>query len=159
MQFLSPFNVLKWLTALLILKVTVSVVMIYDGYLPPDFSMTFLHSRQDYFWSSSSWSSYIDLVSEPPILIVGLIVLNDRFRMRFPEYCSVREIIKHQHILQPRPHQLHKFLMRGVRQVDIPTFFIFECHHETVREAGRFVLDADIGAVFKLHDRVDLPGQ
>lgn len=83
---LSPLNLLKWITCLLIVKVTVSVVLIYDGYLPPDFNTSFLIGRQEYFWGSYSWSFYTHIVSGPPTLIVGLILLSDRFRMRFPQW-------------------------------------------------------------------------
>lgn len=79
-------NLLKWVTCLLIVKVTVSVVMIYDGYLPPDFNTAFLLGRQEYFWGSYSWSFYTHIVSGPFTLIVGLFLLSDRFRVRYPQW-------------------------------------------------------------------------
>jgi hypothetical protein len=82
----SPFNILKWLACLLILKVTVSVVLIYDGYLPPDFTTDFLLGRQDYFWGSYSWAFYTHLAAGPPTLIVGMILLSNRFRACFPQW-------------------------------------------------------------------------
>jgi len=83
---ITPFTIVKWLACLLVLKVTVSVVLIYDGYIPPDFNTDFLLGRQDYFWGSYSWAFYTHLVSGPPTLIVGLILLSNRFRARFPQW-------------------------------------------------------------------------
>ena len=75
-----PFVILKWMVGVLIVKVTISVVMLYPGYFSPDFEMDFLLGRQSYFWGSYSWSFYVHLISGPPTLIVGMLLLSDRFR-------------------------------------------------------------------------------
>ena len=55
MQRLSSYalpRVLTVLAVLLICKVTVSVVLDYRQYFPPDFGSDFLRGREPYFWSA-----------------------------------------------------------------------------------------------------------
>ena len=87
MKKLSPItlpNLLPFVTALLIIRVTVAVVLNYREYLPPNFESDFLQDREGYFWKGYHWAFYTHLASGPVSLILGLILISDRFRMRFP---------------------------------------------------------------------------
>lgn len=72
------------LAAILIAKVTLSVVIGYGDYFPPNFDADFLLGRQGYFWGAYRWFFYAHLVSGPVSLILGMILISDRFRQRFP---------------------------------------------------------------------------
>ncbi len=70
----------------LILKVTAVVVMNYRDYLPPNFNSDFLQDRGDYFWNGYHWAFYTHIVAGPWTLILGIILLSDRFRGRYPAW-------------------------------------------------------------------------
>lgn len=74
------------LAGLLVVKVTGSVVLNYRSYFPPDFESDFLHGRELYFWGSYHWAFYAHLVTGPVTLILGMLLLSDRFRLRFPQW-------------------------------------------------------------------------
>lgn len=69
--------------ALLIVKVTVEVMAGYVSYFPPDFSSDFLHGKAGDF-ARYRWSFYPHIASGPLALFAGLVLMSDRFRMRFP---------------------------------------------------------------------------
>ncbi len=71
------------LAALLILKVTVATVLKYRDYAPPNFNSDFLRGREPYFFGSYAWAFYIHIASGPVALVLGLILISDRFRQRF----------------------------------------------------------------------------
>lgn len=73
------------LAVLLILKVTVAVVLGYVDYLPPNFDSDFLRGRQGYFWGAYHWAFYVHIATGPVSLILGLILVSDRFRKRYPQ--------------------------------------------------------------------------
>jgi len=73
-------------TALLILKVTLSVVIGYRSYLPPDFDSDFLLGRESYFWGPYCWAFYTHLVAGPVSLVVGMILISERFRRFAPRW-------------------------------------------------------------------------
>jgi len=77
---------LRLLTGVLILRVVISVVSNYPGYLPPDFTTEFLHGRQGYFFGGYSWAFYTHIVTGPFVLLAGLALMNDRLRRRFPAW-------------------------------------------------------------------------
>jgi uncharacterized membrane protein len=79
-------NLLPFVTALLIVRVTVAVVLNYRDYLPPNFESDFLQDREQYFWKGYHWAFYTHLVSGPVSLILGMILISDRFRLRFPKW-------------------------------------------------------------------------
>lgn len=79
-------RLLPFVTALLIIRVTVAVVLNYREYLPPNFESDFLQDREGYFWKGYHWAFYTHLVSGPPSLILGMILISDRFRLRFPKW-------------------------------------------------------------------------
>lgn len=84
-----PTTLLRLLTclaALLILKVTGTVVLNYRDYLPPNFESDFLHGRQSYFFGSYQWAFYPHIVASPISLILGMILISDRFRLHLPKW-------------------------------------------------------------------------
>jgi hypothetical protein len=79
-------RVLTGVAALLVFKVTLTVVSGYRYYLPPDFNSDFLLGREAYFYGPYSWAFYAHLVSGPISLVVGTILVSDRFRARTPRW-------------------------------------------------------------------------
>lgn len=77
-------RVLTILVGLLILKVTLGVVLNYRHYVPPNFESDFLRGRELYFAGSYQWAFYAHIVTGPISLILGMILLSERFRLRFP---------------------------------------------------------------------------
>ena len=85
MQLLTSKRLLAGLrltVSVLILKVTVGIVVNYRDYLPPNFQSDFLLGRESYFSGSYQWAFYTHIFSGPCSLILGLILLSDRFRRR-----------------------------------------------------------------------------
>lgn len=74
------------LTCLLIIRVTISVVLNYRDYIPPNFESDFLLGREPYFWTGYHIAFYFHLASGPVSLILGLILISDTFRLRFPAW-------------------------------------------------------------------------
>ena len=83
---ITPRRVLVVLAGLLILKVTGAVVLNYRNYFPPNFESDFLQGRELYFWGGYHWAFYVHLLAGPPSLILGLVLLSERFRLRFPKW-------------------------------------------------------------------------
>jgi hypothetical protein len=83
---MSTQRILTVLAGLLVLKVTTSVVQGYDDYLPPNFAADFLRGRQSYFWGTYQWAFYAHIVAGPITLILGLALMSERFRLRFPAW-------------------------------------------------------------------------
>jgi len=71
---------------LLIAKVTVTVLVGYRDYLPPNFNADFLLGRESYFFGAYSWAFYIHLLSGPLSLILGTILISEAFRRRLPKW-------------------------------------------------------------------------
>ena len=89
MQTLRTVNlprVLAILATVLFLKVTLSVIWGYRDYLPPNFRSDFLLGRESYFFGVYQWAFYTHIAAGPLTLIFGLILISDRFRMRFPKW-------------------------------------------------------------------------
>ena len=70
----------------MILKVTASVISGYRNYFPPDFASDFLRGRQGHFWGAYQWAFYTHILSGPVSLILGLILVGDMSRTRFPTW-------------------------------------------------------------------------
>ena len=85
-RFLTLQRVLTLLTGLLILKVTASVLLGYRDYFPPNFNSDFLRGREHYFAGSYQWAFYAHIASGPGTLILGLLLVSERFRQRFPAW-------------------------------------------------------------------------
>jgi hypothetical protein len=89
LEFARSMNLQRILTLLagvLILKVTVSVVLGYHDYFPPSFESEFLHGRQAYFFGAYQWTFYTHIASGPVSLALGLVLVSERFRTRFPKW-------------------------------------------------------------------------
>ncbi len=70
----------------MIVKVTLSVVLGYRDYLPPNFQAAFLLGRERYFWGAYSIAFYIHLAVGPASLLLGTLLLSDRFRQAAPRW-------------------------------------------------------------------------
>jgi|SRR5579872_2107860 len=79
-------RVLIFLASLLILKVTGSVVLNYREYIPPNFQSEFLFGREPYFWGSYHWAFYTHIAAGPISLVLGMILISERFRLNFPKW-------------------------------------------------------------------------
>jgi len=79
-------RILTLLAVLLILKVTISVVLNYHNYVPPNFASDFLRGRESYFPGVYQWAFYTHILSGPVSLILGLILIGERFRTRLPKW-------------------------------------------------------------------------
>jgi hypothetical protein len=77
-------GVLAMLSLLLVGKVTVSVVIGYRHYLPPNFESDFLLGREAYFWGAYSGAFYAHLAAGPMALLLGTLLISDRFRRALP---------------------------------------------------------------------------
>lgn len=71
---------------LLILKVTAEVILGYRNYLPPDFRSEFLRGREHYFWGKYHWAFYAHIASGPVALLMGMVLISERFRLRYPKW-------------------------------------------------------------------------
>jgi hypothetical protein len=76
--------VLSALAAILICKVALETVAEYRYYVPPNFQSEFLQGRETYFWGAYQWAFYAHLVSGPASLVLGTLLISDRFRRRVP---------------------------------------------------------------------------
>jgi hypothetical protein len=71
----------------LILKVTASVISGYHTYSPTDFASDFLRGWQGHFWGLlNGRSTHTHILSGPVSLILGLILVGDVSRARFPTW-------------------------------------------------------------------------
>lgn len=85
---LHPFlrRALLLVAMVVVVKVTVAVMIGYVDYIPPDFNSDFLRGRDGYFFRDYQWAFYPHIASGPVSLFLGLILVNDRFRSRFPRW-------------------------------------------------------------------------
>jgi hypothetical protein len=81
-----PARILSVLAGVLILRVVFSITSNYHNYFPPDFASDFLRGRERYFPGAYQWAFYTHILSGPVSLILGLILVSERFRTRFPEW-------------------------------------------------------------------------
>ncbi|WZO98845.1 DUF2306 domain-containing protein [Isosphaeraceae bacterium EP7] len=79
-------RLLAFLAGILILKVTASIISNYGNYFPPDFASDFLRGRQAHFRGAYRWAFYMHILSGPVSLILGLILVGDMSRARFPTW-------------------------------------------------------------------------
>ncbi len=77
-------RVVTLMAALLLVKVTLSIVLGYRDYLPPNFRSDFLSGRQSYFFGAYRWAFYAHLASGPVTLLAGLALISESFRRRRP---------------------------------------------------------------------------
>jgi hypothetical protein len=79
-------RVVAFMAALLIVKITLSVVLGYRDYFPPNFRVDFLAGRQSYFFGIYRWAFYAHIVTGPAALLAGLALVSERFRLRWPAF-------------------------------------------------------------------------
>jgi hypothetical protein len=84
--FITLSRLLVILAAVLVWKVILSVVIEYRNYVPPNFESDFLQGREGYFWGAYRWAFYTHLASGPASLILGTILISERFRTTFPAW-------------------------------------------------------------------------
>lgn len=82
----SPERILAFLAGALVVKIILSVLANDPGYFRPDFSMEFLRGRERDFLGLYPWPFYTHILSGPVSLALGLILVSDRFRRRFPAW-------------------------------------------------------------------------
>jgi len=73
-------------SVLVIFKVTLSVVVGYRRYAPPDFDSDFLLGRESYFYGPYATAFYAHLLAGPLTLLVGTVLISERFRRRWPRW-------------------------------------------------------------------------
>jgi hypothetical protein len=78
--------ILVLLAGVLILKVTLSVMLGYGDYFPPNFQSDFLRGRRSYFFGAYQWAFYAHIASGPVALMLGLTLVSERFRLKFPRW-------------------------------------------------------------------------
>src|SRR5437660_10360674 len=79
-------RILTAAAVILVFKVALSVVIDYRYYIPPDFDADFLLGRESYFWGPYHWAFYTHLVAGPTSLLLGTILISDRFRAGAPKW-------------------------------------------------------------------------
>lgn len=77
-------TVLKLAVCLLIVKVVATTVLLYRDYVPPNFGADFLLGRERYFWAGYHIPFFVHLFAGPASLLLGMALLSDRVRRRFP---------------------------------------------------------------------------
>ena len=70
--------------ALVVLRVTGSVVLGFRDYFPANFGSDFLRGRESYFFGPYQSAFYTHILSGPLALVFGLVLLSDRFRTWSP---------------------------------------------------------------------------
>jgi uncharacterized membrane protein len=79
-------RLLAFSAAALVVKVNASVVASYHNYFPPNFSSDFLRGREGHFFGVYQWAFYTHIVAGPVSLVLGLVLLAERTRRRFPKW-------------------------------------------------------------------------
>ncbi|CAN5435472.1 DUF2306 domain-containing protein [soil metagenome] len=78
------YAILRAGAVLLILRVLVTIVLNYPDYFPAHFDSLFLQGREQTFTASYQIAFYIHILASPVLLVSGLILLSDRYRISFP---------------------------------------------------------------------------
>ena len=82
----SPGRILVLLACALILKTIAKTAADYQDYFPPDFASDFLRGREGHFRGAYRWAFYTHILSGPFALLLGLILIVERARPRFPAW-------------------------------------------------------------------------
>ena len=77
-------RVIVFLMILLIGKIVVAVIWGYRNYFPPSFDSEFLFGREGYFFHGYQFPFYLHLATGPLSLVLGLLLISNRFRVQFP---------------------------------------------------------------------------
>lgn len=83
---MRPIRILRLVVGLLVLKVIGSIVSNYPDYFPANFESSFLQDRRTYFFGWYQWAFYAHILSAPVALGLGVILMNEAFRCRFPKW-------------------------------------------------------------------------
>lgn len=83
---LTLSRVVTFVAALLVVKVTLSIVLEYRNYFPPNFRADFLLGRESYFFGAYQWAFYAHIVTGPVALLAGLLLVSERLRRRWPAW-------------------------------------------------------------------------
>ena len=75
-----------WGVVLILLKVVLAIVWTSRAYFPPNFQSEFLLGREETFFGSYQWAFYPHVICGPVSVLLGLLLLNTRFRRRFPRW-------------------------------------------------------------------------
>jgi hypothetical protein len=81
-----PERLLVLLACALVLKTVAKTVLDYQHYFPADFNFDFLRGREPYFRGVYWWAFYTHILSGPVALLLGLILVVERSRPRFPAW-------------------------------------------------------------------------
>src|SRR5262249_54050396 len=81
-----PERILALAAGALIFKVTASVVSNYRDYWPPNFASDFLYGRERDFLGAYPWAFYVHILSGPVSLVLGLFLVGEWARTRFPKW-------------------------------------------------------------------------
>lgn len=82
----ATIRLIQLLAAWLIVQTTVVVVLGYRDYLPPNFRADFLLGRSGYFFGAYQWAFYAHIFTGPITLLLGLVLISDAFRLRYPAW-------------------------------------------------------------------------
>lgn len=82
-------RLLRLTAGLLVLKVTLSIVLRYADYFPPDFEDGFLQGRESYFSGVYQWAFYPHILAGPLTLMLGTLLVSEGFRRRWPGWHRV----------------------------------------------------------------------
>ena len=77
---------LRLAAAILLVRVTASIVSNYGGYAPPDFRVGFLQGREGSFFGWYAWAFYAHIASGPVAMLLGLFLVSDLARSRWPRW-------------------------------------------------------------------------
>jgi hypothetical protein len=77
-------RILTVLAGLLIVRVTFAIVQGYRDYFPANFQSDFLFERESYFFGPYQWAFYAHILAGPTTLLLGLLLISEQFRQRFP---------------------------------------------------------------------------
>ncbi len=86
LRTISLARIVALIAALLVVKITLSVVLGYRDYFPPNFRADFLAGRRGYFFGPYQWAFYAHIATGPVALLLGLLLVSERFRRRWPEW-------------------------------------------------------------------------
>jgi uncharacterized membrane protein len=67
---------LRWLAAVLVLRVLAAVLANYPDYFPPDFDSLFLQGREATFAGAYRAAFYAHILSAPVVLVLGLVLMS-----------------------------------------------------------------------------------
>lgn len=85
-RYLNLAVVVRLLAGLLVVRVVCSVVLTYRDYFPANFRSDFLFGREDHFRGLYQAAFYTHIVSGPVALLLGLVLVSDVFRQRWPTW-------------------------------------------------------------------------